>query len=291
MSAWPWAEPDGSFVRHYNWCFASTCDAGCPYCFSRDYYRTLVAGGARWWTDAEAVAAWAAVADEHGEGFIFYSGLEPGYELPLVGAVGAYHRGVLQTNLSCGAAEVVRWLCPDRVVLHPTFHPHLWGEDIGRFMAEVAPLQEAGFEVPVVAIVAWPPYLSRLAAWVAVLRGAGINPLVSPARAATFEGRDLPEGYTPAERALLAEYTGVAYTDGVLPRPLRIVACGAGMGTVNVMLNGDVWRCGQLRGMGETQNLMRDRRIVFDVEPQPCSEQTCRCGHLHRYHITEGVVQ
>ena len=281
---WPWANPDGTFKREYNWAGASRCDAGCPYCFSCAGIEYEVAHGARWWTDEQAVAAWAAVAEQYGEGRIFLAGLEPGHELPLVAGVALHHEIIMLTNLSCGGAEIVRMLDPARVTLHPSFHAHLWGLQVEPFLAEVALLREAGFVVPLVAIVAWPPYLQHLAGWVEALKGVGLGANVVPARMTTFEGRALPEGYTAEERALIAPHTSGFVAGGVEQPPLQVKACGAGVATVTIRLNGDIVRCGQIAGMGD-QNLMRDRTIRFLPEPAPCGEATCRCGHLHRFHI------
>jgi hypothetical protein len=276
----------------YNWCFASTCNAGCPYCFSRDSYAAQVANGARWWSDDDAIEAWAALAEKYGEGTILFTGLEAGNELTLVGHIARYHRGILQTNLAFDVDELVRCVPPSRVSIQPTFHPHLWDMDVEKFIAKAREVViDHGYSITEVVIVAWPPYIPNLAHWVHRLRDSGFTPKVFPCRSCKRNGDPLPAGYSQEERDTLALFVGDCYENGADFKPLNIVACGAGKNTVCVMLDGSVQRCAQVAGVGHPgvgdQNLMRDRNIVFDTLPRPCYEDSCRCEHLYRYHIYE----
>lgn len=284
MTRYPWTEPDGSFTRLYNWPFASQCHSGCPYCFAHKSYRAQVAAGARWWTDAQAVAAWKAVRQRYGEGLILFAGLECTLELPLVGAVLEHHRGIIQIGSNCEPDEIKRHVPPARVSINPTFHPHLWGMEIDGFLEWVRILREAGYVFGCVAMIGWPPYLKRFPEWAARLRAENLVPNVAPCRSCNYQGRPLPESYSQEDLAILSGLVPVIYDQQGKFRPLKITACGAGMATVCVMLDGSVWRCAQVSGMGG-QNLFRDGNLQLADAPQPCEETSCRCGHLHKYHV------
>lgn len=288
MQRYPWTNENGDFPREYNWAFASKCRAFCRYCNAYESYTAKVAAGERWWSDDEAVTAWAAIAELWGEGVVYFTGLEPGCELPLVGRVLRHHRGFVQTNLTFEPDECKRELPADRAKFQPTFHPHLWHFDAGRFVERVELLRAAGFFIDYAALLADPRYISRLPEYVQTLRAAGLCVNVSPIRDAVINGRALPGGYTDEENATIAEFSRLTlFAPDSTFHPLRIVACGAGMHVVTIGLNGDVWRCVQQRG--NRGNFIRDKGINWAAGPEPCPEKTCRCGQLHRFHITESV--
>lgn len=276
---YPWEGPDGTRVL-YDWAFASRCDADCPYCFSHAGYTAQAEAGARWWTDSQAVAAWAAVAEQHGEGLVVFTGLEPTNELQLIGQVLRYHRGCLRTNLACDMDELRTEVSPDRATIQPTFHPHLWGMKTGLFVERLRLLKVDGYEIERVVIVAWPPYIPRLVEWVPEIGEIVERVDVFTCRACSYQGRPLPKGYTQEERETLSQFADIFFP------PLKIASCGAGMATVCVMLDGSVRRCAQVDGMGG-QNLMRDCGIMLEANPRPCDQESCRCDHLHVYHLLE----
>lgn len=283
--SYPWESPDGTRVL-YDWAFASRCNAGCPYCFSYAGYTAQAEAGARWWTDSQAVAAWAAVAEKYGEGLVVFTGLEPTNELRLVGQVLQYHKGCLRTNLACDMDELRKEVSPARASIQPSFHPHLWGMETGPFVARLQSLKADGYEVGRVVIVAWPPYIPRLAQWIPEILEVAQRVDVFACRGCTYQGRTLPEGYTQEERETLSQFVAKFYHGDVAFPPLKISSCGAGMATVCVMLDGSVWRCAQVHGMGD-QNLMRDCGLMLEANPMPCDQESCRCDHLHVYHITD----
>jgi len=292
--SWPWEENNhGNLdwvppVSHaFTWTFAHTCSAKCPYCFAEDGYRQLVEAGHRWWTDDQAVEAWANVADRYGQCSILFSGLEPGEQLELVSRVLHHHYGGLQTNLTFDLDEFQWLMRPDRIYLHPTFHPHLWGFEPEPFIKRVTTLQAGGYKVPLIAVVGYPPYLPRLDEYVEAIREVGAFPNVAPMRLVPYKGKMYPDAYTEAELEILRRHIPGMYTpQGTFP-PLEIARCACGHAAACVVLNGDVWRCGQLRGMGGSQNLIRDGNIEFDAEPQPCHEETCECGQFSVYWLKE----
>jgi len=266
------------------WHCAGNCHFRCPYCFNTGNWHNVPFS--RNWTDEEALAAWQGVAEQSGPCHITFSGLEPGEDLDLIAPVLAWHYGSIQTNLSFDLDRFMALMSPDRIDLHPSFHPHAWRMDIAPFMEKVDALMEAGYEVPLIAVVAYPPYIPRLAEWAEIINARGIYAHVVPMVRAEYEGKAYPESYTAKERAVL---------DAVIPEgeeclralePLNISACGAGHVAAVVNWAGDLHRCGQVAGMGE-QNLFRDGGIEWLPGPEACGAEFCPCPQFQRLHLKD----
>lgn len=294
--SWPWERPCPVNPRwpeskyYFMWPFAHTCEARCPYCFAWGSITRQAESGARWWTDDQAVSGWRNVSESYGPGHILFAGLEPGEQLELVGRVLEYHYGSMATNLSFDL-DAFRALIPaDRLGVHPTFHPHLWGFDVEPLLERVKVLQAEGYDVPLVSLVCYPPYVPRLDEYVEAIKAVVGYANVAPMRDVMYEGKPYPASYTEEELAVLRQYIPHFYTqEGAMPT-LKIIKCGAGYAAACVYVNGDIGRCSQVHGMGE-QNLFRDGNIEFLAEPMPCAESSCRCAQMHLYHIKETAVE
>ena len=292
VKSWPWerkswANPFWPITQKaFMWPFAHTCDADCPYCFSQKGVAGQVAAGARWWTDDQAVIAWRNVFDSYGPCYILMSGLEPGEQLGLVGSVLEYHYAAMATNFTFDADTFRRLIRPDRIELHPTFHPHLWDFNATEFAEKVATLQADGYHIPLASLVAYPPYIPRLDEYVATLKSVVGTVYVAPARLCTYRGKAYPASYTDDELTVMRQHIPSLYTKKAELPPLNIKRCGAGHVAACILLNGDIGRCSQVQGMGQ-QNLMRDGNIKFNNEPLPCGEASCRCAQLSAFHITD----
>lgn len=267
--------------------FANRCRAKCPYCFADPSYQ----GFPRMWREAEVLAAWANVAEKYGPCFLLLSGLEPLEEIPFVAGLLRHHYAQVCTNLMFDEEELFARISPERLEIHPSFHPHLWGPlpEAGRFFDKVQRIREHGFRVPLIALVGWPDYLPYWDEWVPRIRALGIMPNPVPARHTKRpDGRPLPDTYTEEELAILRRHCSPElFTDqGEVP-PLNIVACAAGHATCGVLGNGQVRRCSQVpEGMGD-QNLHRDGTLTLLDRPMPCQQARCYCNNLYPYHITE----
>lgn len=262
------------------WQFAHTCVANCPYCFMRDNMNKLVEDGHCWWSDEQAVAAWAAVAEQHGPCHIVFSGMEPSEQLPLVAAVLKHHYGSMLTNLYFNAGDLRRLVPPERLRLSPSFHPHLCERLAMPFLAKLRALQTDGYRIDQATVVAWPPYLKYLTHWHEDFADAGVRLVTIPFQG-EFEGQRYPAAYTEEERALVYGTASPALAETQEPR----VACAAGHACAYVLLNGDVWRCSEVEEMGG-QNLFRDGGIRFLDEPAAC-DRPCPCTQFSVYHIRE----
>ena len=263
------------------WPFANKCRAHCEYCLLG------YTGGPRPrdWTPAQAVAGWQRIAAEHGPCYILFGGREPAEELPLLGAVLQHHYGSIASNCMFDVAEFCDLIPPDRCELHPSFHPHLW-RDLYEFLGKMAVLRGVGYRIPSVVLVGWPPYLPRWAEWVPRLRAAGYRTNLAPARNCTYEGRDLPEGYTPAERAILDSHVQpVLFTpEEEICKPGGVV-CAAGHAAFAVMADGTIERCTQVSGAMGPQTLFSEDGLHLLDAPLPCGETCCVCVNMWAFHL------
>ena len=276
--------------KYVLWPFGNICNFGCPYCFGQ-----FVAGvpKPRDWTEAQAIAGFQDFYEDYGAAFVLMAGAEPTLEIPLVAAVLQQHYGSISTNLSCDLDVFCTAIPPDRVYLHPTFHPLGWDMEIEPFMARVRTLKARGYEVPLVALVGYPPFLPRLHEYVAAIEAEDCYANIAPARfPAVYEGRNLPQDYTEEELAILMPYVGrySQFDEHAVVKPLRVVACAAGVATMCIMPNGHVQRCSQVAVGMEEANFMQSGHIKFLDEPLPCDQPQCQCGNLYCYHITDEVA-
>lgn len=270
---------------YIQWPFSRLCNHGCPYCFTQ---QKPGVPNPRDWTDAQAMKAWENFYDDHGPAYVLMTGAEPTTELPLMADVLRHHFASVQTNLTFDADAFCAAIPPDRVELHPTFHPLGWHLDIEPFLLRLRTLKARGYTFGLVALVGYPAYIDRVDEYVAQLRAEVGFVNVVPARLTTYRGRQLPNEYTEAELEVLLRYISPDWFDDcAVVRKLDIIACAAGVATACVLPDGTVRRCAQvLTGMGR-QNMMHSGRIKFLAEPLPCSEKQCMCGNLYPYHITE----
>jgi hypothetical protein len=274
-----WAQ--GACSLYALWPFANSCRARCPYCLLGDT-------GPAWpraWTEAQAVAGWQRIAEQHGPCYVLFGGREPTEELPLLASVLACHYGTIATNCMFSTEEFCTLIPPERCELHPSYHPHLW-RDLDEFLARLDYLRGADYRVPTVALVGWPPYLSQWDDWKQHIEAAGLYPNLAIARQCTYQGRRLPDEYTEEELAILRrlvwleQFTPAARMD----RPGG-VTCAAGHVAFAVLSDGSIERCSQVRGAMVTQNLFDGNGIALLDGPAPCAEACCQCTNMWGFHL------
>ncbi len=268
--------------------FANTCRARCPYCFADPGHQ----GFPRTWTYEEALPAWRNVAEKYGPCFLLLSGLEPLEELPFVADLLQHHYAQVCTNAMFDEEELYRLVDPDRLEIHPSFHPHLWKPlpDAERFFGKVERLLAHGYRVPLIALVGWPDWLPYWDEWVPRIQSMGIMPNPVPARNTKRpDGRPLPDSYTEEELTILRRHCNpdLFTQQGTVP-PLQIKACAAGVATVGIVGSGEVRRCAQLPDSMGGQNFYRDGGFTLLEEPLPCPTARCMCNNLYPYHIQKG---
>jgi hypothetical protein len=268
------------------WAFAKACRANCFYCFLRGHK-----GESRPWTDEQAVVAWRNTYEQLGPCSILLTGMEPTLELPLLGEVLKYHYGNLQTNMMFDVEELPKHCPPDRVDLHPTFHPHVWNMDIEPVLEKLRWLKGEGYHIELLASVGAPPYLRFWDEWAAAIKAEGYFPNFAMMRDTSWGGKMYPEGYTDEEREIMGRHIPwMAETPNGLA-PLRLTGCAAGHAAWCIYPDGKVSRCSQKgHPLLAVQNMMLAGGVKLLEGPEPCEEECCRCGNFHGYHITEEAL-
>ena len=263
---------------------ATTCGADCPYCFlDHDAFYRM-----RTHTNEQEWAAWERLAEDYGPCFVLLSGLEPLDNLPLVAGILKYHYAQVNTNLTFHLPTLEKLIPPDRLDIHPSFHPHLWGLKIEPFLDKVDKVRKLGFDVPLIALVGYPPYLRWWDSWIQKIKDMGIMPNPVPMRQIQYQGKWYPGGYTKEELEILNRHVSpdIFCADGNV-RPLNIRACDAGRLCCYIAADGAVSRCGQTPGSMGDQNFFRDGKIIMNTKPEPCDQKECLCGNLHAFHIKD----
>ncbi len=267
----------------YVCCVTSTkCRANCPYCFVDRKAVNL-----KWWSDVEALRGWVNLHRQYGPCFLLCGGMETFEELDLFSAVLKYHYAQVCSNLMVDTSLLFNKISPERLEIHPSFHPHLWGHrGIDVFLRKVRCIQDRGFVIPLIALVGYPPYLPFWDEWIEKIKEAGIVPNPVPMRDAFYKGKEYPKQYTDEELSVLTKHVSMQeYDEKANKKELHIKACAAGFATIFIAVDGSVSRCGQLPGSLFGQNLFRDDNISLLSKPAPCDQKVCICGNLHPFHI------
>ncbi|MFA5637136.1 MAG: hypothetical protein WC977_14670 [Anaerovoracaceae bacterium] len=270
-------------TRYISVSLPGDCRMQCPYCLSGAHTRAGLPR-VRPYSDEVVVAAWRQVAENVGPCMLAVNGLEPTTELRLLGEVCAQHYATIITNLQCCLRKFRAALDPERVEVHPSFHAHGW-RSLDTFLARIYRLRADGYRVPLVAIVAYPPYIPRLAEWAARLEAEGIWPNIVAMRNATYQGREYPEGYTDDEREALSRWCSFESVHAPVPREIM---CRAGIDACCVWFDGRVTRCGSMAASAaddDMGNLYEDGHIRWLTEERPCPIGYCPCGQLHALHV------
>jgi MoaA/NifB/PqqE/SkfB family radical SAM enzyme len=273
-----WCRDECSY--YVTWAFGNKCKYGCPYCYvekSKYKYRP------REHSEKKIIQAWDNMFDEYGPVFMSLSGMEPGDDLFLLSRIlNLGHYACLTTNFSMSIDDMLELIPQRKVVIHPTFHPHK--DDFSQFLMKVLMFKTAGYRVPVVAIVGYPPIVHKIDEWVATLGLYEISVNVVPMRFVEYDGKPMPEGYTQEQREIIGRHCGgVVFDDQAQVRRLNIRACAAGHATATIAMDGTVLRCGEDIPIGG--NLFEDGIIKFMDEPKGCNMEFCQCGNLVAYHI------
>lgn len=289
--------------RRLLWLTHLGCNYRCPYCWT--------------WTPGSAppmlpdnfdAAAWGAAWDDYNSRFgpaeLELLGGEP-FLLPgmpgLLDGLCRRNKVLVFTNLSWDPSLLDGFSNAGSLAIAASYHPSR-EPDPAAFIDKIMRLRRAGIFVTAY-IVAWPPYLERLAAWLDAFYSAGIYALAEPFRG-RWEGMKFPDSYTSREAELLESiasgryfrpYAAAAVSAG-WPDPVpggRLAAsmlrtvmrmqfdgayfrgrpCGAGSSYARVLPDGGIVRCA---GGGELGNIL-SRNYSFREGPEPCPFPECGC--------------
>jgi hypothetical protein len=191
----------------------------------------------------------------------------------------------INTNLAFPLAALRSFRRPEHVFLSASFHPAA-GVAVQDFIAKVSAVEAEGFTVTGASLVGWPPYLRHLSAWRRQFDDAGITFVARPCDG-PYEGRRLPQEYTPAEREILAQHlTGEALRFQLQSCSAKGTLCATGWRYLLVEADGTVCRCPQGQGDIGGLNFYRDWVPLRD-HPTVCGFDGCWCEDLWSYHLSE----
>lgn len=280
------------------WFIHPACNYHCAYCWQAHSAQAPVPPRgaeeyARCWESFNRVYGPAAIEIIGGEPFIL-----PGFPEILL-ALSRENSVSVITNLSWNPDRLIGKLKPGRVSLLASYHPDQ-DPRFERFVEKADKLRRAGFPVTV-CLVAFPPDLPRLPAWLDALYQKGIFAIVLP-----FKGkwhlRSYPRAHTALEKEFIRGANQLRYMfpsspktwnsarslslatnfqlSGVSPRGKL---CNTGLNYCRILLNGDIVRCGECKGMAGTDtedevlgNLYKGVFHLAD-KAEPCLFDGCEC--------------
>jgi len=231
--------------------------------------------------------AWERFNAEHGPCQISVSGLEPMFGDKSIGVLARLSEQTvldINTNLAFPPAVLKRFERPEHVFFSASFHPAA-GVSAPAFIEKIRQVEIEGFTVTGASVVGHPPYLPQLPEWQRQFAAAGVDFVVRPCDG-VFEGRRLPQEYTPAERNLLTSFLSESALDFQLDlQPARGRLCAAGWLYCLVQPDGTVFRCPQGRGDVGGLNFYRDPVLLRD-HPSVCDFEHCWCEDLWVLHLS-----
>lgn len=289
--------------RRLLWLTHLGCNYRCPYCWTwtPDSAPPALPDNfdARAWGDA-----WDAYNARFGPAELELLGGEP-FLLPgmpgLLDRLCRNNKVLVFTNLSWDPSILDGFSNRGSLAIAASYHPSREPDPAG-FIDRIMRLRRAGIFVTAY-IVAWPPYMEKLAGWLDAFYSAGIYTLAEPFRG-RWNGMKYPDSYTGREAALLESiasgrhfrpYAAAAVAAG-WPDPLpggrlaasmlstvmrmqfdgayfRGRACNAGFSYVRVLPDGGIARCA---GGGELGNVLSGE-YRFQDGPAACSFPECGC--------------
>lgn len=181
----------------------------------------------------------------------------------------------LLTNLSLHRHQYERILAPyeqAKLAFVASFHPtDVSNRDV---WIESARWFDERFDFAVV-VVGYPALMSTIEENIAWLRGHGLTVFVQPF-IGTMDGRDYPDSYSPAERALIGRVMYSRHDREFLLDKAKPGLCYAGSTYFYVTEEGRVLSCGQNPG-NEVGDFTRSSELRMSPQPMACPFATCQC--------------
>ena len=259
------------------------CNYRCSYCYWElgDLWDTMakkyaIQPAARWvecWDKIYALYGSARINVVGGEPLLF-----PGIEDFLAGTTRRHHV-VLTSNLSMPLEKLRVFrerISPERLFVVGSFHPQYARPEA--FLEKMLCLRDQGYPV-VATIVGWPPLLAKIPEWKNLFSQNGISTGLH-VFVGGHDGKQYPASYADEERAFLTE--GLTAKDReywLNEKPTLGKLCGAGYVFADISANGEVYRCGSVKGLP-----LPPEGNVFDASfrlwdrPKSCPASVCKCG-------------
>ena len=201
----------------------------------------------------------------------------------IIGAVARENRVDLVTNALAEVEALDGWPRNGNIGISTSWHPQAW-ESVEAFMARREEYRAAGFFVGTVGVVAWPPYLKKIAQWDEEFTRLGVEDLGVNPFWGEWRGLRFPESYSPGERDLLRAYSERSYIGEI---PMRTwdcpegLLCSTGRDYAYIGHGGDVQRCSMVSEPTMGNLLAGDVQMLPKLAP--CTSETCPCPDMWKY--------
>lgn len=256
------------------WDILLRCNYRCPYCFNHGKWDDLEKHN-RPYTHNDWFVFWERMKDKYGEISIVISGGEPFIYprfLELLKKLVQMHKVEVCTNLSFDVNKITEEFSPDRLILHPSFHPYF--ADLDEFIEKLKILKSSGWLLGPI-IVAYPPLLSKITYFKERFKERGIDVFIQPF-VGRYEDKEYPQAYTSDERRGLY---GLVDTDltkcqlqGLNPKG---ALCSAGSRYFRVHPDGSIFRCA---AAGKVLGRIEDKNFKLLGGAFPCEAEFCICN-------------
>lgn len=258
---------------YVSWDIHVNCNYRCPYCFFEGEWEEHKRKNIYLPMD-EWIKCWNKIYKEYGSAHIDISGGEPFIYpsfLELIFHLSKIHSLGIITNLSWDVKSFIGKIAPDRVKLHPSFHPYF--TESKSFLAKLIILRNNGFEIGA-SCVGYPPLLKNILKYKEEFESVGIAFSLLPF-SGVYNGINYPQGYTFQEKELIAavlnDPTAKGYT--LERKPTKGKLCSAGYTYIRIRPEGSTYRCAHSKTIG---NIMDADFKLLD-KPAPCDSEYCDC--------------
>ncbi|MBI3547465.1 MAG: radical SAM protein [Elusimicrobia bacterium] len=287
----PTAPPRWPALRRveYFWMIMGKCNYRCPYCVYglSDFDRRKVD---RYFTAEQWLSRWERMHEKYGEGNIILTGGEPTLYpefSEMIETISKLHWLAFDTNLSWEPARLKEFLSrvsPRRVRIETSFHPTETAPE--PFIEKARMIKDAGFGY-INRLVGHPNILADVPKYRGMFAGAGLTFVVNPFQG-QFDGREYPQAYGGAERALIEGATvGVEGENANAPHKEFVQQilnrespkgrlCRSGYQHVRIEDDGMVYRCGEYSTQRwEPIGHFFDDGLELWHEPKLCRSERC----------------
>ena len=261
------------------WDILLRCNYRCPYCFNNGRWEQLEAHN-KPYTHEDWLNFWGRIYQKYGEISIIIAGGEPFVYhglLDLIKKIVLLHRVEICTNLSVNIDKIIHEFSPQRLLLHPSFHPYR--ADLEEFIKKICALKQAGWDLRPV-IVAYPPLLNKLEYFKKKFSDNGIGIFVQPF-IGEYQDKKYPVGYTISEKELILSSINV----DIIKYQLNSIntsgkLCKTGFKYFRVYPDGLIFRCATAeRAMGSIE----DKNFHLLDKAAPCELEFCICNNESVY--------
>lgn len=266
-------EPNGPRIAAC-WDILLRCNYRCPYCFSHGKWEELELRN-RAYTQKDWLTFWEMMRDKYGQMSIVISGGEPFIYpdfLRLLKRLTQIHLVEVCTNLFFDVNKITGDFSPQKLILHPSFHPYF--ANLEEFIEKLKVLKSAGWELGPI-IVAYPPLLNKMAYFKKRFKENGIDVFIQPF-VGRYQDKDYPQSYTSEERENLSSLVDKDLTKYQLQNlNPKGALCAAGSSYFRVHPDGSISRCAAAkRELGRIE----DKGFKLLGRASACESEFCICN-------------